>query len=94
MENARSAIEMNGKKRDLRSAGLTNCAVRGPLQIAALADLRRLLLGLKNGYWVGGTPSGGSRCCPKWLLGWGTTFRELKVLSKMATGVVEHTPRG
>ena len=23
----------------------------------------------------------------KWLLGWGTTFRELKVLSKMATGV-------
>ena len=28
----------------------------------------------------------------KWLLGWGTTFRELKVLSKMATGVGDHFP--
>ena len=28
----------------------------------------------------------------KWLLGWGTTFRELKVLSKMATGVVKKIP--
>ena len=28
----------------------------------------------------------------KWLLGWGTTFQELKVLSKMATGVGDHFP--
>ena len=26
------------------------------------------------------------------LLGWGTTFRELKVLSKMTTGVEDHLP--
>ena len=37
-------------------------------------------------YWGGGPLSGSLRCCQKWLLGWGTTFRELKVLSKISNG--------
>ena len=28
----------------------------------------------------------------KWLLGWGTTFRELKVLSKISNGGADHCP--